>query len=212
MERSRGVVELLGVSLAAAAWLLALAAALLPGWLSASSDLLPTERFELGLWESCVVQEHGALLCRRYDGLLGLPRDLQLARILMCAALAAGMLTLLLAVPGMRAVTGCSRPRELRCKRAMKVSGGAMSVAAGVLALVPVSSVAHQAVQRFFDPSVPEVLPRWEFGDALFCGWTAGVLHLAAGTLLLTSCLCERTPDCDVIPDPGAVRTRTEYV
>lgn len=49
---------------------------------------------------------------------------------------------------------------------------------------------------RFFDEAVPAIVPRWEFGDALFCGWTAGFLHLVAGSLLVTSCVCLQEEPC----------------
>lgn len=222
MDPSICALELLGVLLSGGAWLCSLATTLMSTWLTLSTDLLPSESYELGLWETCVVQDVGALECRPYDSLLGLPPDIRLARILMCVTLAAGLLALLLAIPGMHVVNSCAgRPEELRCKRAMKMAGGALCLAAGILGLVPVSYIAHLTVLRYFDESVPELLPRWEFGDALFCGWTAGVLHLAAGTLLLTSCLCLQKDDChSAVPivlvrlQPGRppIRTRSEYV
>ncbi|XP_070711566.1 putative claudin-25 [Pempheris klunzingeri] len=222
MDPSVQALELSGVLVAAAAWLCSLATTLMSTWLTLSTELLPTESYELGLWETCVVQELGVLECRPYDSLLGLSPDIKLARILMCAALAAGLLGLLLAIPGMHVVNGCQqRMEDLRCKRAMRMAGGALCLAAGVLGLVPVSYIAHLAVVRFFDDSLPELVPRWEFGDALFCGWTAGVLHLMAGTLLLTSCFCLRKENWSA-PVPGPlvrvqrrrppVRTRCEYV
>lgn len=217
-----GALELLGVAFSAGAWLCSLATTLMSTWLTLSTDLLPSESYELGLWETCVVQDLGSLMCRPYDSLLGLPPDIKLARILMCAALGAGLLGLLLAVPGLRLVNGCCvQLEDLHCKRVLKMAGGALCVAAGVLGLTPVSYIAHLTVLRFFDESVPDVVPRWDFGDALFCGWTAGVLHLVGGTLLLTSCLRLHRQDCNVpvhIPLVAVAtgrrpaRTRTVYV
>ncbi|XP_074482803.1 putative claudin-24 [Sebastes fasciatus] len=225
MDPSTQALELSGVLVCGGAWLCSLATTLM-SWLTLSTDLLPTESYELGLWETCVVQDHGALECRPYNTLLGLPPDIKLARILMCVTLAAGLLGLLLAIPGMHVVNSChDRLEDLRCKRALKAAAGALCLAAGILGLIPVSYIAHLTVVRFFDESVPEVVPRWEFGDALFCGWTAGVLHLAAGSLLLTSCLCPQTENCNapapvppvrvrvrVRPGRTPVRTRSEYV
>ncbi|KAM8904935.1 putative claudin-24 [Spinachia spinachia] len=205
--------ELWGVLVCGGAWLCSLATTLAPAWLTLSSDLLPAERYELGLWGTCVVQDAGALHCRPYGGLLALPPDIRLCRVLMCATLAAGLLALLLAIPGMHLVNGCPRRR----KRALKAGGGVLSLAAGVLGLVPVSHMAHLAVARFFHQSAPEVAPRWDLGAALFGGWSAGVLHLAAGMLLLTSCR-----GGDVLGRPvslprtrtirRAAETRSEYV
>nr|XP_061803543.1 putative claudin-24 [Nerophis lumbriciformis] len=186
MEPRIRALELLGVAISACAWIFTLAATLRSAWLTLSTELLPTESYELGLWETCVVQDvQGALLCQRHDSLLALPRDIKLARVLVCAALCAGLLVLALAIPGSHAV---NVRVESRVKKVMKMCSGALSVICGLLVLVPVSYVAHAAALRFFDESVPDVAPRWEFGDALYCGWTAGVLHLMAGTVLLASC------------------------
>lgn len=223
MDPSLHALEVSGVLISAGAWLCSLATTLMSTWLTLSTELLPTESYKLGLWETCVVQDLGTLECRPYNSLLGLPPDIKLARILMCLTLAAGLLGLLLAIPGMQVVNSChGRPDRHHCKMAMKTAGGALCLAAGILGLVPVSYIAHLTVIRYFDESVPEVVPRWEFGDALFCGWTAGVLHLLAGTLLLTSCLCVQKENCNVpappIPlarvHPGrpSIKTRSEYV
>lgn len=222
MDPSIEALELSGVFFSVAAWLCSLATTLMSTWLTLSSDLLPTESFELGLWETCVVQDLGSVGCRPYNSLLGLPPDIKLARILMCVTLAAGLLGVLLAIPGLHVVNSChGQHRDLSCKRAMKMVGGLLCVVAGILGLIPVSYIAHLTVVRFFDESVPEVVPRWEFGDALFCGWTAGVLHLVAGTLLLTSCLCLHKETCNapvpiplvrVQPGRPPIKTRSEYV
>lgn len=58
------VLELLGVFFSTAAWLCSLATTLMSTWLTLSTDLLPTESYELGLWETCVVQDLGSLECR----------------------------------------------------------------------------------------------------------------------------------------------------
>ncbi|CAL8308591.1 unnamed protein product [Merluccius merluccius] len=214
------VVELLGVLVSIGAWLLCLATTFMSTWLTLSTELLPTESYQLGLWETCVVQEHGAHECRPYDGLLGLPPDIKLARILMCVAVATGLLGSAVAVPGTHPVTACDpRLEDAEVKRVMRRVGGALCLATGVLGLLPVSHVAHLTAVRFFDQSVPALVPRWEFGSALFCGWTAGVLHLAAGVLLLASSrrsAQERRdapiPLAGVRPGPGGRRTRAEYV
>ncbi|XP_069376544.1 putative claudin-24 [Paralichthys olivaceus] len=215
MDPRSVALELLGVLVSGVAWLCSLATTLMSTWLTLSTELLPSESFELGLWETCVVQDLGGLECRPYDGLLGLPPDIKLARILMCVTLGAGLLAVMLAIPGMHLVNSCGGQRDdLRCKRSLKVASGVLCLLAGFLGLVPVSYIAHLTVVRFFDESIPDVVPRWEFGDALFCGWMAGFLHLVAGTLLLTSCLRLRSENCPVAPGPppGRRLIRSEYV
>ncbi|XP_066504510.1 claudin-22 [Hoplias malabaricus] len=192
------VLELLGVFFSLTAWVCSLTTTLMSCWLTLSTELLPTESYELGLWGTCVVQELGVLECRPYDSLLGLPPDIRLARVLMLATLATGLMGLTLAIPGIYVVNSCRGTETIKAKRTLKMLGGILCLGAGVLGLVPVSYVAHLTVLRFFDESVPDVVPRWEFGDALFWGWAASFLHLAAGSLLVTSCLCLQGELCPV--------------
>ncbi|KAG7262304.1 hypothetical protein CRUP_002233 [Coryphaenoides rupestris] len=176
------LLELLGALASIGAWLLCLTTTFASSWLTLSTELLPTESYQLGLWETCVVQDLGV------QDLLGLPPDIKLARILMCVAVAAGLLAALLAVPGLRLVTICdARLEDAEVKRVLRRVAAALGLATGVLTLLPVSHIAHLTVVRFFDQSVPALVPRWEFGNALFCGWAAGVMHLLAGVVLLAS-------------------------
>lgn len=180
--------ELLGMVLGSLAWFCSLATTLLPQWLTLSTELLPTESFEQGLWETCVVQEMGGLECRPYDSLLGLPPEIQMARILMCICLSTSLLGLLVAIPGLSQIKSC-QGQDGRCvKRVLKIFAGALCMLSGVVGLVPVSVAAHTTVEKFFDDRVPHVIPRWEFGDAIFIGWVAGFLHVITGVLFITSC------------------------
>lgn len=223
MDKRLHVLEVTGVLLSGGAWLCSLATTLMSTWLTFSTELLATERYELGLWETCVVQDQGVLECQPFKGMLGLPPVIKLARILMCVTLALGLLGFLLVIRGMQLVNSCHSRVERHChKRTVKTAGAVLCLAAGVLGLIPVSHMAHLAVVRYFDESVPEVVPRWELGGALFYGWTAGVLHLLAGMLLLTSCLCVQKEDQNTLVPPvplvrlhpgrPAVRIRSEHI
>lgn len=180
-----GALEVCGALLSAAAWLCSLASILHPSWLTSSTQLLPAERYQLGLWGACVLQEPGLRQCRAHGGVLGLPPDLSLGRVLMGLVLAVGLCGFLLAV--------ASTPLLSWRHRALRPVGAGLSLAAGVLGTVPASRLAHLAARRYRDRSVPQVAPRWEPGDALFWAWSAGALHLLAGALLLTSWWCART-------------------
>ncbi|XP_076134613.1 claudin-24 [Alosa pseudoharengus] len=180
--------ELLGMLVGSTAWFCSLATMLLPQWLTLSTDLLPTESFDQGLWETCVVQEMGGLECRPYDTILGLQPEIQLARILMCLSLSISLLGLLVAVPGLSQIKSCQGEEGQCAKRALKIIAGTLCMVSGVVELVPVSVAAHTTVVKFFDERVPVVIPRWEFGEAIFIGWVAGFLHVIAGVLLITSC------------------------
>ncbi|XP_073682465.1 claudin-22-like [Garra rufa] len=215
--------ELLGVFFSLVACLCSLVTLMMPQWLTLNTELLPSENFQLGLWETCVVQDFGATECLPYTTLLGLPLDIRLARILMCTTVATGLLSLFFTIPGINLVNSCRRTDSFKAKRTLKMLGGIFSIIAGVLGLVPVSYVAHLTVLHFFDKNVPKVVPRWEFGDMLFLGWTAGCLHLAAGSLLVTSCLFSQDETCSLhqsialnrahMKHPErSQRGRTEYV
>ncbi|XP_041648211.1 putative claudin-24 [Cheilinus undulatus] len=219
MDTCACALELLGMLVYVGAWLCALATTILPQWLTMSTALLPVESYELGLWETCVVQDVGGIECRAYDSLLGLSSDLKLARILMCASLAVGILGMLMAVPGLYLVNSCREHGGDRTKRTLTAIGGVLGMVSGVLCLIPVSYMAHLAVVHFFDDKVPDVVPRWEFGDALFCGWAGGFLLIVAGLLLVSSCLYSQAEDHLVlqrrhhlIGADAPFRKRPEYV
>lgn len=185
--------ELLGMLVYAGAWLCVLATTLLPQWLTMSTSLLPVESYRLGLWETCVVQDIGGMECRAYDSLLGLSSELKLARALMCVSLAVGVLGMLVATPGLYLLNSCEEHGGSQTKRALTITGGLLGMVSGVLCLIPVSYMARLAVIHFFDEKVPEVVPRWEFGNAMFCGWAGGLLLVLAGVLLLSPCSRSRT-------------------
>ncbi|KAK2835913.1 hypothetical protein Q5P01_016397 [Channa striata] len=219
MDTCACALELLGMLVYVGAWLCALTTTILPQWLTMSTALLPVESYELGLWETCVVQDIGGMECRPYDSLLGLSSDIQLSRILMCASLAVGMLGILVAIPGLYLVNSCEEHGGYRTKRALTVLGGLLGMVSGVLCLIPVSYMAHFAVIHFFDEKVPDVVPRWEFGDALYCGWMGGFLLIAAGLLLVTSSWCSQVEPqpvlqqrCQVMSKDFKLRKRSEYV
>ncbi|XP_066561999.1 putative claudin-24 [Amia ocellicauda] len=220
MDPGMCVAEMLGMFFSIVAWLCSLATTIMPQWLTLSTDLLQTESYQLGLWETCVVQDLGGTECRAYDSMLGLNPNIRLARILMCVTMVVGILGVLLPIPGLYLVNSCNGVEGQRSKRILKVMGGVFSCLAGVTCLVPVSYMAHLAVLKFWDESVPDIVPRWEFGDALFCGWTAGFLHIVAGVLLVCSHLCFRQEAGGAYPrGPPKVtaldassRKKTEYV
>lgn len=182
------ILEILGMIVGVGAWLCSLAATIMPSWLSLSTEMNIVESYEMGLWESCVVQEGTGTECRAFESLLGLSHNITLARICMCISDALALLGLLIAVPGLRVVKSCGGSQGRQVKRGMKITAGVLGLLAGILGLYPVSTVAHETVVKFHDHSVPHVVPRWEFGDALFVGWAAGFFHVVSAMLFFTSC------------------------
>ncbi|TRY58424.1 hypothetical protein DNTS_002051 [Danionella cerebrum] len=212
--------ELLGMLVASGGWFCSLAATIMPQWLSRSTELFAAGSYEQGLWEVCVVQEMAGIECRPYDTILGLDPTLMLARILMCMSDATGLLGILLAIPSMSQIKCCKGSEGRKIKRGLKISAAVFLCIAGLLVLTPISYVAHDTVMRFFDETVPHVVPRSEFGDALFIGWASGLLYIVSGVLWFSSCTDSGSTEPRLVCHHqrqeiltlGGSRKHTEYV
>ncbi|XP_049628613.1 putative claudin-24 [Suncus etruscus] len=178
----RVAMECLGLLLSSLGWVLAIVTTSLPLWKHRNLDLNEMENWTLGLWQACVVQDEVGWQCKAFESFLALPAELRLARVLMFLANGLGLLGLLLAGLGLDHLRIGERSPEL--KKRLLVLGGLVLGAAGVAVLVPVSWVAYGTVQEFWDEAVPDIVPRWELGDALFLGWFGGLCLLLGGGLL----------------------------
>ncbi|XP_066521949.1 putative claudin-25 [Hoplias malabaricus] len=215
------VLEMLGLLVGFVAWFCSLSCTLMPQWKSLSTELLISETFEVGLWETCVMHEVAGMECRAYESLLGLSQEIMLARVLMCISMAMGLLGLLIVIPGLKHVKCCHEDGGWRVKRGLKIAAGVLCFAAGIVGLIPVSYMAHDMVVKFFDHSLSEVVPRFEFGTALFVGWAAGFFHVVAALLFFASCLGSGYAEPRLVyhqrrgeyrTDSGTSGKRTEYV
>ncbi|XP_077397435.1 claudin-9 [Festucalex cinctus] len=179
--------ELLGLTLAAAGWLGAMAACGLPMWRVAAyvgQNVLMSQVIWEGLWMKCSVQSTGQMHCRVHDSMLGLPRDLQAARALVVLSLALGGVGVALAAAGARC-TDCGR--DGGAKRRLAAAGGLALTLAGVLTLAAVSWTAHAVMSAFYDPLVEGTAKR-DFGNALYFGWAASCLLILGGAMLWCTC------------------------
>ncbi|XP_077162647.1 claudin-25 [Paroedura picta] len=177
--------QLGGILLAFFGWVSSCVTTVVPLWKTLNLDLNVLEVWNMGLWEACVAQEEGATECKPYDSLLALPLVLRLARILMVTANGLGCLAFFLSLWGLSCLK--TRSKNTEVKRRLGVAGGILFCLSGIVTLVPVSWVASNTVQEFWDETVPEIVPRWEFGDALFLGWFAGFFLLVGGLLYVCS-------------------------
>ncbi|XP_041529659.1 claudin-22 [Microtus oregoni] len=168
--------------LALLGWVLACLTNYLPHWKNLNLDLNEMENWTMGLWKACVIQEEVGRQCKDFDSFLALPAELQISRILMSLSNGLGLLGLL----GSGCGLDCWRLGESQkgLKRRLLILGGLLLWTSGVMVLVPVSWVAHVTVQEFWDETLPEIVPRWEFGEALFLGWFAGFCLVLGGWLL----------------------------
>ncbi|XP_051053420.1 putative claudin-25 [Phodopus roborovskii] len=182
----RGAVQLGGLLLSILGWVCSCVTTILPQWKTLNLDLNEMETWISGLWEACVSQDEAGTVCKAFESFLSLPQELQVARILMVASHGLGLLGLLLSALGLE----CFQfHRASVIKARLCLLGGALEASASATTLFPVSWVAYATFQDFWDDSIPEIVPRWEFGDALFLGWAAG-LFLALGGILLIISAC----------------------
>ena len=178
----RSVAQFAGLSLSLLGCVLSCLTNYLPQWKNLNLDLNEMENWTVGLWQACVTQEEVGTQCKDFDSFLALPAELRIARILMFLSNGLGLLGLLVSGFGLDCLRIGETQRGL--KKGLLILGGVLLWAAGVAALAPVSWVAYKTVQEFWDETVPEIVPRWEFGEALFLGWCAGFSLLLGGGLL----------------------------
>ncbi|XP_008830968.1 putative claudin-25 [Nannospalax galili] len=182
-----GRVQLGGVVLSLLGWVCSCVTTILPPWKTLNLDLNEMETWVSGLWEACVNQDEVGTVCKAFESFLSLPQELQVARILMVTSNGLGLLGFLLSGCG----SECFQFHRTRgkFKRWLCLLGGTLEALASATTLFSVSWVAYATFQDFWDDNVPEIVPRWEFGDALFLGWAAGLFLALGGLLIFSACL-----------------------
>ncbi|XP_075466822.1 claudin-22-like [Ascaphus truei] len=154
-----------------------------PLWKNLNLDLNEMEIWTMGLWQTCVVQDEVGMQCKDFDSFLALPFELRISRIVMFLSNGVGVFGLLISSFGL----DCLKIGEEESKKRLLLLGGILLWTSGITALVPVSWVAYDIVQEFSDESIPEIVPRWEFGEALFMGWFGAFFLMLGGSLLFCS-------------------------
>ncbi|KYO42655.1 putative claudin-25 [Alligator mississippiensis] len=184
-------VQLSGMFLSLFGWVSSCVTTYAPLWKNLNLDLNELEIWNMGLWQVCIIQEEGAMECKAYDSFLALPLDLRVSRILMCLSNGLGLLGFVLSSFGL----DCWKPWEDKpeLRKRLVCFGGAIFGMSGIVTLTPVSWVAYNTVLEFWDETIPEIVPRWEFGEAMFLGWFAGFFLVVGGLLLLCSPCAGRT-------------------
>ncbi|KAK2099487.1 putative claudin-25 [Saguinus oedipus] len=174
-----GKAQLGGLLLSLLGWVCSCVTTVLPQWKTLNLELNEMETWIMGIWEVCMDQEEVATVCKAFESFLSLPQELQVARILMF--------------------------HKIRWvfKRRLGLLGGTLEVSASATTLLPVSWVAHATIQHFWDDSIPDIIPRWEFGGALYLGWAAGIFLALGGLLLIFSaCLGKEDVPSPLVADP----------
>ncbi|CAI9532469.1 unnamed protein product [Staurois parvus] len=154
-----------------------------PLWRNLNLDLNEMEIWNTGLWQTCVIQDEGPMECKDFESFLALPIELRMARILMFLSDGLGIIGLIVSC----FCLDCLKINEKYTKKYLALFGGALFWLSGIAALVPVSWIAHDTVQEFWDETIPEIVPRWEFGEAMFMCWFGSFFLLFGGSLLFCS-------------------------
>ncbi|KAM9810867.1 putative claudin-24 [Neosynchiropus ocellatus] len=157
----------------------------LPLWKTMNSDLNELENWYSGLWHACLYTEEVGVQCKAYDSILGLPLDLQISRVLMLVSIIFGGSALLAAFPGLDGVIMFSG--QPRVKRGLLILAGVLAWVSGLTTLTPVSILAYTTVVEFWDEGFPDVMPRWEYGEAMFSGWFGGLALVIGGSLFFVA-------------------------
>ncbi|NXB59591.1 CLD22 protein, partial [Struthidea cinerea] len=183
--------------LALLGWVSSCVTTFVPLWKNLNLELNELEVWNMGLWQVCITQEEGVVECQAHSSFLALPPELRISRLLMCLSNGLGLLGCLLAALGLEGWRTCEdKPGR---KRRLLLAGGLTLGMAGITTLVPISWVAYNTVLDFWDETVPDIVPRWEFGEATFLGWFAGAF-LAAGGLLLACSACSTRAATSLAP------------
>ncbi|XP_053440951.1 putative claudin-24 [Nycticebus coucang] len=188
----RIAMQSVGLLLSLLGWVLSIITTYLPHWKNLNLELNEMENWTMGLWQTCVTQEEVGRQCKDFDSFLALPAELRVSRVLMFLCNGLGFLGLLLSGFGLDCLKIGESQRDL--KRRLLMLGGTLFWTSGITALVPVSWVAHSTVQEFWDETLPEIVPRWEFGEALFMGWFAGFFLVLGGCLLSCAACSGQAP------------------
>uniref|UniRef100_UPI00358E7342 claudin-22-like n=1 Tax=Myxine glutinosa TaxID=7769 RepID=UPI00358E7342 len=167
-------VAVAGFILAALGFTLSCVATAMNAWKTMTTTVaVLSETTVVGLWYTCVDQGT-QWECKAYDTFLGVPSTLLAARCLLVLSDLLSFLGASVTFIGLR----CIRlPCEItsRTRGALTACAGVLCSLAAATTLVPVGAITYQTVQEFWDPNLPDYMPRYELGDAVFLGWGSGV-------------------------------------
>ncbi|XP_035022542.1 putative claudin-24 [Hippoglossus stenolepis] len=182
----------------------------LPLWKTMNSDLNEVENWFSGLWHTCLYTEEVGIQCKAYESVLGLPMDLQISRVLMSVSIGTGGLAVLAAFPGLEGVEVCvGHPRR---KRGLLILSGLLSWVSGLTTLAPISFVAYTTTVEFWDEGFPDVMPRWEYGEAMFSGWFGGLTLVIGGTLFFVAvCMGDYDQRPPSVPNSPQLKHRMQH-
>ncbi|XP_022616795.1 claudin-15-like [Seriola dumerili] len=147
------------------------------------SVIISQRQFE-NLWHACAENSAGIAECRDFESLLALPEYVQACRALMIISLLLGLASMIVSLLGLKCIRIGSATDQSKAKIA--ITGGALSIFAGLCCMTACSWYAYRVVQDFNNPFYGGV--KFELGTGLFMGWGAASLAILGGGLLCTAC------------------------
>uniref|UniRef100_A0A8C0WTA5 Claudin n=1 Tax=Castor canadensis TaxID=51338 RepID=A0A8C0WTA5_CASCN len=175
--------QVTGVILALLGWLGTILSCALPMWRVTAFTGSKSSQGQIiseGLWKICNFLNTTQIQCPEYESLLPLPKDLQVARVLMVTCIIVAALGLLFSVVGGKRA---KRVEEETAKAKVTTKAGVMFLMAGLLVLVPVCWTAYNITYSFL-VSLEDSGESQKMGTSLYIGWAASGLLLLGGSLL----------------------------
>ncbi|XP_056613635.1 claudin 15-like b isoform X2 [Triplophysa dalaica] len=185
-------VELVGFLMCVGGWLLTAVSLANDYWRlsSVSGSVIISVRQYQNLWQSCAEGSTGVSNCRTFQSLLALDGYIQACRAMMIIALILGLLSIILALLGLKCTKLGSTSESTKGK--MALTAGVLFILSGLCVLVAVSWYAARVVQEFNDPFYGGT--KFELGTGLYLGWAAAALVMLGGGFLCTSCKSNPAP------------------
>uniref|UniRef100_UPI00358E77E7 claudin-15-like isoform X3 n=1 Tax=Myxine glutinosa TaxID=7769 RepID=UPI00358E77E7 len=144
-------------------------------------SLITTNNFYENLWQSCAEDATGVSNCLQFDTVFAVPDYVQACRAFM-------FISILLKLSGsvcaaLSATSSRFAHSHHGCTRGLAMSAAVMYLVGGLCCFTAISWYAYQITFEFYDPFFRGI--KYEFGSALYLGWTAGTMALIGG-----SCFC----------------------
>ncbi|XP_063786193.1 claudin-4-like [Pseudophryne corroboree] len=177
---------MLGMVLALVGWIGSIIVFALPMWRVTAfigSNIVVAQIIWEGLWMNCLVQSTGQMLCKVYDSMLVLAKELLAARALCIICILVALLALLISIIGAKC-TNCVENRKTKARVSMV--SGMVFIVGSILLLIPVYWLAKSIIHDFYNPLVVEAQNR-ELGASIYIGWSSSALMLMGGVLLSCS-------------------------
>ncbi|CAN0292838.1 unnamed protein product [Lampetra planeri] len=181
--------QIVALCLAIVGLLGTLAATILPHWqvtAHVGTSIITATGQMRGLWMECTWMSTGFFQCRPFYSILAMSPSLKAAQAMMvisCLLTAAGIGA---STAGMKCTLVLGPPSR-RSKSLVAVSGGLCLVTSSLCTFVPVAWNTHTTVRQFYDPWYPSPV-KYELGAAIYLGYAAATLTMAAGVMMALSC------------------------